>query len=132
MRHIGWSRVIALGVLLVSVTPAVVPARELSPLMLGWEQHLTVTWEAVQRRGQLKITGYVDNRSPYRFGSLRVLVDTLDDAGRIVDQRVSWVPGELGGGSRLYFEVPVSPASRHRVTVFSYDRIDQSAMLMAP
>jgi hypothetical protein len=132
MRRFSRSRVLALGFLLVSVTPAVGRAQEQRPLMAGWEQHFTVTWDAVERRGRPIVAGYVDNRSPYRVGNVRVLVDSVDDTGRIVDQRVSWVLGELGAGTRLYFEVPVSPAPRHRVSVFSYDRIDQAAMHMAP
>jgi hypothetical protein len=129
MQRCSWSRLLALGLLLVSVTPAVGRTQELRPLMLGWEQHFTVTWEAAERRGQPIVAGYVDNRSPYRVGNVRVLADSLDDGGRIVGQRVSWVLGELGAGTRLYFEVPVTRAPRYRVIVFSYDRIDQAAML---
>ena len=132
MRTIGASRALALVLTLVLATPALVPARELHPLMAGWEQHFTVTWEAVQRRGRPTVAGQVDNRSPYRVGNVRVLVDSVDDSGRVVDQRVSWVLGELGAGSHLYFEVPATPAARYRVSVFSYDRIDEAAMLMAP
>ena len=96
--------------------------------MRGWEQHFSVTWDTVQRRGRLEVEGYVNNRSPYRVGNLRVLVDSLDDSGRSVDQRVSWVLGELGGDSRLYFEVPVAPAARYRVSVFSYDRVSEASL----
>jgi hypothetical protein len=60
-----------------------------------------------------------------------VLVDNLDDAGHIVDQRVSWVLGELGGDSRLYFDVPVAPAAHYRVSVFSYDRIDEASLRLS-
>jgi hypothetical protein len=132
MRTFRWSRAVAVGFVLLLAPPAVVRAKELHPLMAGWEQHFTVTWDAVQRRGQPTVVGQVDNRSPYRVGNVRVLVDSLDDAGRVVDQRVTWVLGELGAGSNLYFEVPVGQAARYRVSVFSYDRIDQAAMLMAP
>jgi hypothetical protein len=95
--------------------------------MRGWEQHFSVSWDAIQRHGRLEVEGYVDNRSPYRVGNLRVLVDSLDETGRIVDQRLSWVLGEVGGGSRLYFEVPVTPAASYRVRVFAYDRIDEAS-----
>lgn len=132
MRGISWFRVLPLGLLIVAATPPIVRAQELSPLMLGWEQHFTVTWDAVQRRGRQEVAGYVLNRSPYRVGNVRVLVDSVDATGRIVSQRVSWVLGELGADSRLYFEVPTTPAASYRVSVFSYDRIDQAAMLMAP
>jgi hypothetical protein len=122
-------RALALGAGLLLATPAIAPARELQPLMWGWEQHFSVTWDTLQRRGKPRVEGYVNNKSPYRVGNRRVLVDSLDGAGKIVDQRVSWVLGELGGDSRLYFDVPVTPADHYRVRVFSYDRIDEASML---
>ena len=122
-------RGLALGLALVVAVPSVTAARELQPLMLGWEQHFSVTWDSIQRRGRPVVEGYVINRSPYRVGHLRILVDSLDEAGRIVDQRVSWVLGELGGDSRLYFDVPVTPAARYRVRVFSYDRVDEAGLM---
>ncbi len=128
MHAIRPFRELALGLGLLLAAPGVAPARELQPLMRGWEQHFSVTWDTVQRRGKLEVEGYVNNRSPYRVGNLRVLVDGLDDSGRIVDQRVSWVLGELGGDSRIYFEVPVAPAARYRVSVFSYDRVSEASL----
>jgi hypothetical protein len=119
---------VGLALALLTTAPPLATARELQPLMLGWEQHFTVTWDATQRRGRPLVEGYVINRSPYRVGRVRLLVDSLDDAGRVVDQRVSWVPGELGGDSRLYFDVPVTPAARYRVRVFSYDRVDEASL----
>jgi hypothetical protein len=121
-------RELALGLVLLMAAPGVAPARELQPLMRGWEQHFSVTWDTIQRHGRLEVEGYVNNRSPYRVGNVRVLVDSLDDVGRIVDQRVSWVLGELGGDSRIYFDVPVTPAAHYRVRVFSYDRVDQASL----
>lgn len=128
MHAIRPFRELALGLGLLLAAPGVAPARELQTLMRGWEQHFSVTWDTVQRRGKLEVEGYVNNRSPYRVGNLRVLVDGLDDSGRIVDQRVSWVLGELGGDSRIYFEVPVAPAARYRVSVFSYDRVSEASL----
>ena len=128
MHAIRPFRELALGLGLLLAAPGVAPARELQPLTRGWEQHFSVTWDTVQRRGKLEVEGYVNNRSPYRVGNLRVLVDGLDDSGRIVDQRVSWVLGELGGDSRIYFEVPVAPAARYRVSVFSYDRVSEASL----
>jgi hypothetical protein len=123
-------RGLALGLVLIGTGPGIVQARELQPLMRGWEQHFSVTWDTAQRHGRLEVEGYVNNRSPYRVGNLRVLVDSLDGAGRTVDQRVSWVLGELGGDSRLFFEVPVTPAAQYRVRVFSYDRIDEAGVTL--
>jgi hypothetical protein len=118
----------ALALTLLAAAPPSAEARELQPLMLGWEQHFSVTWDATQRQGRSVVEGYVINRSPYRVGRVRLLIDSLDDAGRVVDQRVRWVPGDLGGDSRLYFDVAVTPAARYRVRVFSYDRLDEASL----
>jgi hypothetical protein len=128
MWYPRWLGGLLLGLVLLAPAPGAGAARELQPLMLGWEQHFSVTWDAVQRRDRPVVEGYVINRSSYRIGRLRVLVDSLDDGGRLVDQRVSWVLGELGGNSRLYFEVPVVPAARYHVRVFSYDRVDEASL----
>ena len=130
MRFIRPFRELALGLVVLLAAPGVAPARELQPLMHGWEQHFSVTWDTIQRHGRQEVEGYVINRSPYRVGHLRVLVDSLDDTGRIVDQKVSWVLGELSGDSRLYFDVPVTSAANYRVSVFSYDRIDEANIML--
>jgi len=131
MAYIRAFRELALGLALLLGAPSVVPARELQPLMNGWEQHFSVTWDTIQRQGRVEVEGYVINRSPYCVSRVRVLVDSLDDAGRIADQKVSWVPGELSGDSRLYFDVSVAPAAQYRVRLFSYDRIEE-ARIMSP
>src|SRR5262245_40290028 len=96
-------RELGLGLMLLLAVPGVVPAQEIQPHMQGWEQHFSVTWDTMQGRGRTEVEGYVINKSPYRVGRVRVLVDSLDDANRVVAQKVAWVPGESAGGDRLYF-----------------------------
>jgi hypothetical protein len=72
MHAIRPLRELALGLGLLLLTPSVAPARELQPLMRGWEQHFSVTWDTVQRRGRLEVEGYVNNRSPCVFSYDRV------------------------------------------------------------
>jgi hypothetical protein len=124
-------RALTLGLVLLLAVPGAAPAQELQPLMHGWEQHFSVTWDSIQRRGRTEVEGYVINKSPYRVGRIRVLVDSLDNANRIADQKVSWVAGELAGDDRLYFSVAVTPAAQYRVRVFSYDRIE-TVQIMSP
>ena len=107
-------------------------AAELRPLEQGAERFFSVSWDGAQRHGRPVVEGYVNNTSPYTVGNLRVLVDSLDAGGYIVDQRVAWVPGTLGGNDRLYFEVPVETAPRYGVRVFSYDRIETAEHVEAP
>jgi hypothetical protein len=131
MSHLRPFRELVLGLIVLLAAPAPVRAQEMQPLTQGWEQHFSVTWDAIQRRGRTEVEGYVINRSPYRVGRMRVLVDSLDNANRVVDQKVAWVPGELQGNDRLYYSVAVAPAAQYRVRVFSYDRIE-TAQLMSP
>jgi hypothetical protein len=122
-----------LGALLVIVaaeaSPGVAGARELRPLDLGWERIFTVTSDTVEHRGRPIVEGYVNNTSPYDMAGVRVLVDSLDGSGRIVDQKINWLPGGVRGGGRLYFEVPVVKADRYQVRVFSYDRTESAGLM---
>lgn len=105
------------------------PARTgLQPLNLGWERHFSVTWESGQQRGGQVVSGYVQNTSPYDLANIRVLVEALDAGGQVVEQRIGWLTGELRGGGRLYFEVPIAQAPSYRVRVFSYDRLEAGLM----
>jgi hypothetical protein len=115
-----------LGVVaIVAATAGASTAAELQPQMWGWERIFTVSWQPAQYRGQPVVEGYVTNISPYETTQIRVLVDSLDGAGQVTAQRIAWVPGELGGGGRLFFQVPAAPAPAYRVRVFSYDRVER-------
>lgn len=98
--------------------------RELRPLMLGWEQHFALEYGPGEYRGRPVVEGYVTNVSPYVMRDVKILVDTLDASGAIAAQRVAYVPGEMPGGSRLFFQVPATPGPAYRVQVFSYDRFE--------
>jgi hypothetical protein len=114
---------LGLAVLVVgSAMPAA--AAELQPMMAGWERIFTVDWQPAEYRGKPTVEGYVNNVSPYNTRSIRVLVERLDTAGQVTNQQIAWVPGDLLGGGRLFFQVPTAPAPAYRVRVFSYDRIE--------
>ena len=117
------TRVLIVAIMLIAVTVAAPHAAELQPLV-GDGERVSVTWNVANNPGRPVVEGYIKNASGYRFGNLRVLVDHLDDAGRILDQRIAWVPGTLGGDDRLYFRVRVETAApQYRVRMFSYDRL---------
>lgn len=99
-------------------------AVELQPLMAGWERVFTVDWQPGRYQGTPVVEGWVTNVSPYHTTSIRVLVESLDAGGQVTTQRIAWVPGDLLGGDRLFFQVPAAPAPGYRVRVFSYDRVE--------
>jgi hypothetical protein len=108
--------------------PAAGPRGALEPLMVGSEQHMSVEWQTAPRDQAVVVWGYVTNRSPYTFDRLRVLVEGLGPDGAILEQRVVWAPGLLGGWGRNYFEAPIAPAPVYRVRVFSYDRVETDGL----
>ena len=114
-----------LGLTLLVVGPGVAGAAELKPHMAGWERIFTSTWQAGQYRGQPALEGYLTNVSPYELTYIRLLIESLDAGGQVTTQHIAWVPGELGGGGRLFFQVPTAPAPAYRVRVYSYDRLER-------
>src|SRR5262245_25746869 len=112
-----------LGMMLLTaalVTPfdvAGAQGREIRPHMAGWENILTVEYGPGEYRGQSALEGTVTNISPYDLTGVRLLVDTLDATGNVTSQKIAWVPGDLRGGSRVFFQVPTPPAPAYRVRV---------------
>jgi hypothetical protein len=112
--------------LTLALLAATVPTRagELQPLVVGWERIFSVTWQSAELRGRPVVEGRVENISPYAVTSIRVLVESLDAAGQVTAQRIAYVPGDLPGSGRVFFQVPIAQAPGYRVRVFSYDRIE--------
>jgi hypothetical protein len=125
-RALGGAAVAILIGLTMLASPARSQVKEMQPLVVGWERYFTLTWEPFESRGRPGVSGRVNNVSPYSVRNVRVLVDSLDSGGQIVAQRIAWVPGDLGGGGSVYFEVPVTPSPSYRVRIFAYDRVESS------
>jgi len=100
------------------------PAPPLEPLVIGWEQFFRLTWEVDERGGQPVVTGRIYNSWNLAAANMRLLVDELDAAGRIIDQRVGWLGFTLTPGTTAPFEIPVAHRTpNHRVGVFAFDWI---------
>lgn len=119
---------LAVALVAVGCAPAAGPSGPLEPLVVGTEQHMSIEWQTAVREQVTVVWGYVTNRSPYTFDRLRLLVDALAPDGAILEQRLVWSPGLLGGWGRNYFEAPMSPAPLYRVRVFSYDRVETDGL----
>ena len=96
--------------------------RQLTPLVIGWEQFFKVEWEAGERKGRPVVQGYIKNDWGMTAANVRLLVDGLDPSGQVVSQTVGWLGTQLTPGTRAYFEVPVKqPTPAYRVSVFAFD-----------
>ena len=114
---------------LVSGAALPVVAAEMQPHMAGWERYFKVEWQPGEWHGQPIVEGHVNNVSPYSVRSIQILVDSLDGAGHVTSQKVAYLPGDLLGGGRLFFQVPAAPSPAYRVRVYTYDRIETETPL---
>jgi hypothetical protein len=70
------------------------------------------------------VRGWVVNDSPVRVGDVRLRVETVDGAGRVIGQSFGWVIGDVPAGGRAWFMVRITTlGADYRVRVESYDAI---------
>lgn len=128
-------RGVAVGVLILGVALGLLTqsaAADIEPLIVGWERFFALDWGITEQRGRAVVTGYVRNTSPYTFGRVQLLADTLDGTSRVVAQETAWVPGALGPFDRRYFEIPLRTRGQdYRIRVLAFDRLE-AALLQGP
>src|SRR4026207_1611168 len=107
-----WLVGIVVGGALAGAGPA-----ELHPLRAGWERVFSVNWQPSQYRGKPAVEGYVNNISPYSTTNIRIIVDSMGAGGQVTHQQIAYLPGDLLGGGRIFFQVPTQPSPHHRVRV---------------
>jgi hypothetical protein len=132
MRPTSLARTVGLFLLVALATVHGATGQTLTPLVLGWENFFTLSWEPSQERGQPIVSGYIKNNAGFPARRIQLLVEAVDASGQVTGQRVSWLGSSLTSGMRAYFEAPAPPpASTYRVSVFAYDWV-QTAEVQAP
>ncbi len=107
------------------------PSGPMTTLIPGWERFFTIQWTVEpEREGSRRLDGYVYHHYGEYAADLRLLVQSLDASGGVVDQRIIWVPGGVGGFGRAYFDVRHLPASAHyQVFVWDYHLIQGASLI---
>jgi len=120
MKPLRLFRMLALGALALGLTATPRPAGA---------QEFSVRWEPQQLADRATaLKGYVDNRTQLRVTNVRLRVEALDGAGQVVGQSLGWVLGDVPGGGRGYFTVPLeATGATYRVSVVSYDVVSRGA-----
>src|SRR5262245_9340353 len=77
------------------------------------------------REGQ-KLRGYVYNLTSRTAARMRLRVDDVDASGNVVATQRTWVP-DVPPNNRTFFEVRVGDAPAYRITVESYNWIQEIA-----
>jgi hypothetical protein len=121
----GRAAVIATALLLATTGTVAEAARTPS----GIDSRLTLDWEAGQnRKGRPEISGYIYNDYMRAAINVRLLVETLDAQGQVIDRAYGYVVGGIPVTSRSYFVVPLKTAGpAYRVTVTAYEWRDGAA-----
>ena len=116
---------ITAGLVLSSLGLGAGPAQAERTTIAGNSGTITIDWEATQdSKGRPLIVGHVST-----YGGMsgycipRLLVETLDAQGQVTAQRMSFVPGFVGGFDNVYFETPIRvPGPAYRVSIASWDK----------
>jgi hypothetical protein len=79
-------------------------------------------------RGGWAVQGYVYSTHTYRVNGVRLQIDVLDGAGKVMHQVYGWVPGDVPAGGRAYFFVSVpGRGAAYRGRVLSYFLVSREA-----
>jgi hypothetical protein len=86
-------------------------------------------YEQTQTHRGVAVEGYLYNALPWRLTNVRLRVDSLDANGSLIASASGWVVGDVPGGGRSDFYVPVAaPAATYRARVQEFHKV----MLEAP
>jgi hypothetical protein len=117
------------GLLLLGVAPGAGAQNQLEVA-----RQLRVEWEpGSDKWGPPRLVGYVYNDSTFRIGSVRLRVETLDGADRVVGETLAWIYVNVPARNRAYFSVRrPSGGELFRLTVESFVLIAREAPEQAP
>jgi hypothetical protein len=75
-----------------------------------------------------KLSGYVYNLTSRYAARMRLRIEGVDASGNIVATQRAWVP-DVPPNNRTFFEVKVSGAPGYRITIESYNLIQEIASI---
>jgi hypothetical protein len=99
---------------------------EFDTLVPGWESKFSVTWKSAPApEGTNRVYGRIASHYGQHAYPFRVLGMAVDSSGKVVAQRIEWVPGGVPGFTDVYFEIDhLVVAPSYRVTVWDYTFIE--------
>src|SRR5439155_22309363 len=110
-----------------ATTASVAPraGQELRRLAVGWEQLFTSDGKPTEGKRQPGLEGMVRSRFGATATRVQLLVEGLDESGRVINQRVIWLGPSIGPFDRVEFWTPVTRSPKYRVRMFAYDWRDK-------
>jgi hypothetical protein len=120
VRGAGWlyGTVAALSAL----APAIAPAPAAAEVQESSDRAFRLEWSKEGR----KVDGYVYNQTSRYASKMNLLVEGVDASGKVITATTTWVP-DVPPNNRAYFEVAVPDAPSYRITIVSYNWIQEIA-----
>jgi hypothetical protein len=99
---------------------------EYDTLVPGWESKFSIEWKTQpEPDGTSLLYGHITSHYGAYAAPFRVLGMAVDSSGKVIGQRIEWVPGGLPGFAHVYFEIDHLPAApSYKVTVWDYTFIE--------
>ena len=107
-----------------ALAPAIVPSLAASEVQESLDRVFRLEWS---KEGQ-KLSGYVYNLTSRYAARMRLRIEGVDASGNIVATQRAWVP-DVPPNNRTFFEVKVGDASGYRITIESYNLIQEIASI---
>jgi len=104
---------------------------EYDTMVPGWESKFTLDWKVEPAKdGTSLVYGRIYSHYGQHASPFRVLGMAVDASGKVVGQRVEWVPGGVPGFTQVYFEIDhLAAAASYKVTVWDYTFIEARGTL---
>jgi hypothetical protein len=85
---------------------------EYDTLMPGRESKFSIEWKVEpEPDGTSRLSGRIASHYGEYASPFRVLGKALDSSGKVLGQRIEWVPGGIPGFAQVYFEIGHLPAA---------------------
>jgi hypothetical protein len=99
---------------------------EFDTLVPGWESKFSIAFKSEPAKdGTSLVYGRIASHYGQHASPFRVLGMALDSSGKVIGQRVEWVPGGVPGFTDVYFEIDhLALAASYKVTVWDYTFIE--------
>ena len=117
-----------LAMMATTIGTATAPSAQ--PAIAGDQAPFTFQFERTASFRGVAIEGWVTSTLPWRITNVRVQIDSVDANGALLASASGWVLGDVAGGGRGYFFVPISAqAATYRATVQRFDKVSPAASL---
>src|SRR6266545_6887486 len=123
MRCIITSVRIAAAVLTLACAAVVLPGAPVRAAETYTRETLDRYFRLEWSKSGRNVNGYVYNSSNRRAAHMQLLVEGLDAAGTVVAKTMTWVR-DVPPNNRAFFEVAVPNAPSYRVSVLSFDWVE--------